>query len=502
MNFQAWLAANGYDEAELNKPEKAKQKAHLEAAFKVETAPPPTGPTFNQQMAAVEAEDARVKHIEAATVQACTANIGNTQKIEQLKALGAAAITDKTHTRDFDLALMRADRQIGMMVTTPRPTEASNEVIEAALCMAGRLGNEKGFSEQTLDAAHNRFKSGGIGLQEVIGLAAKQNGWRGESVKRDLRGALRAAFGRGGEPMATSGISTISLSGILSNTANKFLKAGWDGVESVWRLISAIRSVSDFKTITSYSLTDDLSYEEIAPGGEIPHGTLGDETFTNKAKSYGKFLGISRVDIINDDLGAFTRVRTRLGIGGAVKLNEVFWTEFLAGHSTFIPTDASKLNYDEGTDTVFGADGLAAGETFWDAKLNASNKPLGIKPSILLVPPGSRRVAQKLINSPLQNKDDLNGGDNPFQGDYTVASSVYLANSSMGGAYSALAWYLLANPELLAFIEVCFLNGVEVPTIEDVELAADVLGMAMRGVHDFGVAKQDYRAVFKAKGTT
>lgn len=504
MDFKQWLAANGYDADSLEKPENAKQRKHLEAAWKAETQPAPAAverkdPTFSEQMDAIQAENARVERIREMTVAACKSNIGNKDKIDQLQKLGEAAIADKMNARDFELAIMRADRQIGMMVTTPRGVEATGEVVEAALCIAAGLGTaEKDFSAPTLEAAHKRFRRG-IGLQEMVAMAARQNGWRGESVKGDLKNALRAAFGRGHDMVAV-GPSTLSISGILSNTANKFIREGWMGVEAEWRKISAVRPVNDFKQITSYSLTGDLSYEKLAPGGEIKHGTLGNETYTNQADTYAKFMGIDRRDLINDDLGALTRVRTRLGRGGALKLNEVFWTAFLSDHSTFFPTDASRLNYDAGTDTVFSADGLAAAEAIWDAKTDPDGKPLAIRPRILLVPPSYRRVAQRLVNSPVQNKDDLNGAINPFQGDYTVVCSVYLSNSAMGGAYSSVVWYLVADPMDLPVIEVAFLNGVEVPTIEDVDLDSDRLGMAMRAYHDWGVAKQEYRAALKLKG--
>jgi hypothetical protein len=49
-------------------------------------------------------------------------------------------------------------------------------------------------------------------------------------------------------------------------------------------------------------------------------------------------------------------------------------------------------------------------------------------------------------------------------------------------------------------IEVAFLNGQESPTIETAEADFNVLGVQMRGYHDFGVALQDPRGGVKAKG--
>ena len=70
---------------------------------------------------------------------------------------------------------------------------------------------------------------------------------------------------------------------ILSNVANKFLLDGFFSVERTWRNVCAIRNVSDFKTVTSYRLIGKDQYELVAPGGEIKHGTLGNETYSNRA---------------------------------------------------------------------------------------------------------------------------------------------------------------------------------------------------------------------------
>ena len=49
-------------------------------------------------------------------------------------------------------------------------------------------------------------------------------------------------------------------------------------------------------------------------------------------------------------------------------------------------------------------------------------------------------------------------------------------------------------------IEVAFLNGQEAPTIETAEADFSVLGVQMRGYHDFGAALQDARGGVKSKG--
>jgi len=88
---------------------------------------------------------------------------------------------------------------------------------------------------------------------------------------------------------------------------------------------------------------------------------------------------------------------------------------------------------------------------------------------------------------------------NPHPGKFRAEVSRYLSNSKYTG-YSAKAWYLLADPNDLPVIEVAFLNGQESPVIETAEADFNVLGIQMRGYHDFGAALQDPRGGVKSKG--
>src|SRR5690606_3523268 len=94
--------------------------------------------------------------------------------------------------------------------------------------------------------AAKRFR-GGIGLQELLLEAAWANGYTGRNF-RDSRAVLKFAF----KPDISAAFSTIDIGGILSNVANKFLLEGFFSVERTWRNITAVRNVSDFKTVTSY----------------------------------------------------------------------------------------------------------------------------------------------------------------------------------------------------------------------------------------------------------
>ena len=405
----------------------------------------------------------------------------------------AQAIRDNWDATRTELEVLRASRPKAPAIHAP-DNSVTSEVLEAACFQSAKLeGIEKVCSTQAIEIAAKRFQ-GGLGLQELLFEAAIANGYTGRTF-RDSRRVLEAAFGRGIE----AGMTTIDVGGILSNVANKFLLEGFFSVERVWRSICAVRNVSDFKTVTSHRLVGKDQYEQVAPGGELKQGTLGEETYTNKADTYGLMLSIDRRDIINDDLGAITTVPRKLGRGSGLKINDVFWTAFMNNAAFF---SAGNKNFVSGADTALGIDGLTKGEVAFMDLVDSDGKPTGVMPAIMLVPTALSAMGTQLYKS-VELRDTTANTKfpvaNPHQGKFRIEVSRYLSNALYTGN-SAKAWYLLADPSDLPVIEMAFLNGQEAPTVETSDADFNMLGIRMRGYHDFGVNLQDPRGGVKSKG--
>jgi hypothetical protein len=449
----------------------------------VEPTPPPA-PEPSAGLEAIRAQQAAETDRIAAVRRICGG---------RLPAIESRAIREGWSEQRTELEVLRNQRPAVAAVHVA-DNSVTAEVLEAACCLSAGLGDlNKESSHQALELAERRFR-GGIGLQELLLEAAWANGYTGRNF-RDSRSVLRYAFGHTVE----AAFSTIDIGGILSNVANKFLLEGFFSVERTWRNICAVRNVSDFKTVTSYRLVGKDQYELVAPGGELKHGTLGNETYTNRADTYGLMLSIDRRDIINDDLGAITTVPRKLGRGSGLKINDVFWSTFMNNGSFF--TTGNK-NFLTGGDTALSIDGLTKAEVGFMDLTDSEGKPIGVMPSIMLVPTALSATGSQLFKS-MELRDTTSNTKfpvaNPHQGKFRIEVSRYLANTSYAGN-SSKAWYLLAEPNDLPTIEVAFLNGQEAPTIETADADFNVLGVQMRGYHDFGVALQDPRGAIKSKG--
>ena len=446
---------------------------------------------------AKEREIGRVQAIIARADAACDAR---PYDIDTIKKIAAEAIDSKWTEERFRLEMFEASMPPGhtVMSSTRPDKRLTDKVVEAAICMAGKLKDvEKQFDDQTLQCAHDRFKNG-IGLKELFCIAAEANGYKASGYNVDIN-VQRAAFGMlGARTINAAGFSTFSLPNTLAAGTNKFLRDGWMSVDQTPLRIASIRSVRDFKTINTVSLTGHMQFEKVGPAGELKHGTLGEETYTNKADTYGVMLAITRTDIINDDLGALTAVPRRIGRGGMLMLNHIFWTEFLNNSAFFA---SGNVNVNEGVaDMIVG--GLAATEVIFANQTDPDGKPLGVMSAILLVLTALKASALTLMTSErlIDGTATATQGDgNIWRDRFRVESSPYMSNTSYTG-YSAQAWYMLADPNEMPVIEIAALNGRVEPTVETADADFNVLGVQMRGYSDVGVNLQEYRGGVRADG--
>lgn len=479
--------------------------AKIEAAKKVEQPEKKKGETFSSYAEEMK----RREEIRATANEFLEKNRSYDRSwFETIEAMHDEAVEGKTSPLEFRTKLLEATYGMGGQINISvrgKDNKITDKVLEAAICTTGSMDAEqldKNFDDQTLQLAHDKFKHG-VGLKQLFRIAAKSHGYNADHEEVTLE-MQQAAFGQLGSPFgrmqqAGQGWSTLSLPGILSNSANKFLLQGWGAGEMVWKDITDVVSVRDFKQISQYKLSGNLKYEKVGPGGDLKHGTVSEDSYTNQADTYGKMFAITRTDIINDDLGALTRIPLELGYGANDAFNEVFWTEFLDNTGNFY--HSNNANVSSGTitsSTVLAT--LTAAEGVFLVQTKPNGTPLGILPTVWLVPPASKRTAMAAMAS-----GQVTGGSttvpdvNTFAGDYRVVSSAYIANSAFSG-FSTVKHYLIANRPGFAPIQTAFLNGRQNPVVETADAMFNTLGVQMRAYHDFGVNKMEYRAVVQGSG--
>lgn len=439
--------------------------------------------TTTTEHADVQAEQARVGMIQAA-FDGCQLSDHMRDRAELL--LNEAILERQTPEQFSDglLQLVRASRPTGPAIHGGRPTPSAR-VLEAALLQ--HMGHDD-IGETNLGATAMQ-QARELRCNSLMDIFKASLQLEGREVPATRDGMIRAGF------------STVSLPGILSNAAGKIMENAYTAFPSVARLVARKLSANDFKTHTGYRITGDAQFEEVGKDGEIKHGTLSESSFSYKVSTFGKMFGITRQDVINDDLSAFDEVPKILGRGSALKLESLFWTLVLANTGAFFHDDNG--NYIDGAGSALSITALSAAVEAMRKLVDANGDPISVTPKFLVVPPELEATADQLYAS----TNLVYGGDtavpdsNPYKGKYQPQVTPYLSNANYAG-YSAAAWYLFGDPSDVAAFGIAYLNGQETPIIEQVEQEPNVLGIGWRGYSDFGVCQVDTNGAVKAKGTT
>ncbi|MCC9642976.1 Mu-like prophage major head subunit gpT family protein [Rhodopirellula sp. JC740] len=406
----------------------------------------------------------------------------------------ADAIEHGWSTTKTELAVLRSERPKAPEQTQNSP-RYSRDVLEAAACLSVGIEEKTllaSYGEKTLDAASPLRH---IGLRELVAECARMEGIDVPRVFGDGTATIRAGF------------SSMSLPSIMENVMNKTLLAAYQNTPIAAFDLCSVGTVTDFKEVARYRLLGTGGFEQVAPDGELKHGKLSEQKYSNKADTYGQILTLTRHDIINDDLSAFMDIPRQMGRSGAESIDDLFFTLLLKNAGFFSSANANLL---QGADTKFGPDALTVAKTtFRKQKAGPGGKPkdqkpINIRPEYLVVPVELETEAELLMGSS-QLMIDAQGSptkipvDNPHRNKYRIISTPHLSDSYYPGA-SAAAWYLFANPQVLPAFEIVFLNGRRTPIIERVEMPPNTLGMGFRSYIDFGVNSQDHRAAVKVAG--
>jgi hypothetical protein len=343
-------------------------------------------------------------------------------------------------------------------------------------------------------------------------LAEKYLGATAAQQARDLRATnlidlCRAALELDGkdvpggrDALIRAALSTYSLPVALGDAANKLLMDAYTETPATWRSFAGIKSATDFKPHTGLRGSDVGDLTQLAPGGEIKHGSVKEMTYPFRIDTFAKMISIDRRDIINDDLSLFDETARNLGRAAMRSLSDLVYQVLLANAGNFF--SGGHANYDTGTATALSSASLGAGIAKMMSQRDGEGRDLDIRPRTLLVPPELQQTAKELLMSDfLQRANNDVPTGNALKNAVTLEVEPRLSNAGRFSGTSAKAWYLFAGPADAAMI-VAFLQGQQAPTVEFFGLDAEpnVLAASWRVYFDYGAALADHRAAYKAKG--
>lgn len=372
------------------------------------------------------------------------------------------------------------------LVTADARDKFATGVEKALLAKAGMTGGER--NEYT-----------GMTLREVARESIVMSG--GKATFADPMAMVAAALGMGFRPvtMAAGQHSTSDFVQILANVASKSMMRGYDEAEETFDAWTAKGSLVDFKPAKRVDLNLFPSLAEVPEGAEYTLGTIGDRGESIQLATYGKMFAITRQAIINDDLNAFTRIPMRMGRAAKRTIGNLAYA-VLTDNAAL--SDAIALFH--ASHSNLAAAGGAPSVTTLDAARSAMAKQkdpdgnaaaLNIRPKWFLVPVALEGVARTLMDA---EKDPLATNANASKPNHVRGLATVVSDARLD-ANSATAWYLAADANMHDTIEVAYLNGVEVPVMEQRE-GWNVDGVEFKVRIDAGVKALDFRGLYKNPG--
>lgn len=302
----------------------------------------------------------------------------------------------------------------------------------------------------------------------------------------------RAALGCDRQAVRAAGMhSTSDFPLLLGSTVNRTLRDAYTNAPQTWRPLGRQTTVPDFRAVTRAALGDIAALEQVKEHGEYKYGTLSEDGAPIKVAKFGKIIAITWETIVNDDLGALTRIPAALGNAAAATESNVVWA-LLLGNPNF--TDGVPF-YDASHGNVAASGGaintttLAAARSALRKQKSKAGEFLNLSPEFLVVGPDKELEAYQFTSSnyvPAKNAD-IN--------DVRNASLTVIVDARITGNQ----WYLFAAPGSIDTFEYAYLEG-EQGVFTETREGFEVDGMEIKARLVFGAGWIDYRGAYKNPG--
>ncbi len=472
------------------------------------------------------APDGLLKHRDGADPRSAEAAASRQKEIVMTTSPAAApapanpaAVTAQTDIRDVtqDIFARCRSAKLSMEDTEKVMLEAKGDANAARDLIINMLADRAGpetisHSPSTVTAdAGDKFVTGATkALLLKSGLeGGEANEFSGMTMREiarhslDLRGIKKTfsdplmMVGTAMQPTMVSGMHTTSdFVNILANVANKSMLRGYTEVEETFDQWTARGVLTDFKPGTRIDAGLFPALAKVEEGAEYTYATMSDRAETIQLATYGKMFAISRQAIINDDIGAFSRIPLKMGRAAKRTVGNLVYAILTSNPNL---SDGVPLFHATHNNLLAGA-GITAASISAARAAMAKQKDvdghaaggLNIRPRFLLVPVELEDDAAVLMASefdPSKTQRVPNSARNAA----TVISEARLS------AASAAAWYMAADPNSVDTIEVAYLNGVDTPTLEQRE-GWGIDGVEFKVRLDAGVKAFDFRGLSKNPG--
>ena len=305
------------------------------------------------------------------------------------------------------------------------------------------------------------------------------------------------------ERSISGGATTSDFTHLLTETGNRLLRTAYALYQGgLKRVCRGPVPAPDFRPLQRLMLGEAAPLQQINEHGEFTRDNKMAETKeAYTLATYGKIFAITRAALINDDLGAFGMMSTKMGQQAQEFVNAQL-AALLVSNPTLATDSTAVFHANHGNLAASGSviSTTSLGAAFAAMRLQKGvdkATPIDVQPKYLVVPAALESVALQNITAitPVQVSNV-----NPYSGKLELVVDPRL------DASSATAWYVTAGPDIIDGIEFAFLDGFSPdglggpgPTLQMRE-GFDIDGVEFKVRLDFGAGFLDYRGWYKNPG--
>jgi len=239
---------------------------------------------------------------------------------------------------DLDLAELRTDL-INSDATEAEALRRINDALVAAKPSAN--GRNIRITQEERDKSRDAAVDGiliraGVAVDQV---SDNETEYQTMSLMEMAKDRLRLSSQsvRGLDPMGIfqRAMTSSDFSNILSDVANKAMLEGFETAEETYDIWADTSGrVNDFKTHIFARASEAPSLVEVNPdGGEYKYGAVSDAKESVTVVDYGIIVPFTRKAMVNDDLGALSDIREKLGAASRRKYGDLVYA-VLTGNPT------------------------------------------------------------------------------------------------------------------------------------------------------------------------
>lgn len=272
----------------------------------------------------------------------------------------------------------------------------------------------------------------------------------------DCTGDVKSIMGRA--------LTTTDLPALLADTADRMLLDGWENANRSWETWCGEGNVNDFRPNKAVGFDIEQTLEKVEEHGEYTYGYGAESAETYQVETYGKIFPITRQALINDDLGAFTRIAVAHGEAAMNTINKLAISVLTSNAKMqdgvpLFDTASHKNRFvkNGGAPTVANIGTVVTG---MKKQVDAAGNLIQVRPVFFIAPVSIETAAEVFFNSALIGTQAQPNLMNIYGGQ--VFTRVY---DALLDEASGTDWYM-AGPKGKG-VNIYFLSGQRTPRLEE-----------------------------------